>query len=1381
MPDSPNDEPKHNKLGTEFWQNFLEYIVTFDIREGQYWDYKETLTLGKQKNDEARRKENQEILKDITAFANAESGVLIYGMSNKSPRHIVGIDNPENCLTKIVHLLERECERSIGIEIVITNHIISTEKKNCLILLIPKTSKAIGVKHYKIGHPIYYLRKEMISHPLRKQSEIEKLILDKKEIVNDTIPVLSVIEETMKSQERLSPSNSHEDIWRGYSSLDQLPPKEIFQEILVNIDKIPYISQNKLFLECIMCYKTELSFEDVKIETFYNILEHKDHLNYSLSQWNKLLERIIQTTPGLIALKFIGSTEFLEGVFKDKILEEIESNKYKNIGHLLEIVSPIDKNSSKRLIGYIIEGIEVNRDCTITYIWDLFLRLGIIDEKLGRHFFNSIQWKIYLRGDKNEQIKILTDILQKKGRFLEPLQEKKQKELKSFIIKSEKRLINKFPWNEIVTEDSNYFTLLPLLYQFNQWEGEEILVLSSLPWDIICQRTLKEESHNFFLKSIPTVILNSRKFLKVQWFNLLIGTKRLDYLNRFLTSIQHIKGGLSLYFRILERIARNPEEIKYLLKTSPKREIETFSKFFISKKTKKWHKILNYLDTQDWGYHGKNSYENYGYKILINAGLNQPSIEDYFRKYQSDSYYKIGSNINLILISLLLGTRNEQIIKKVILKSFSEHEKKWLYLIDFSNFLKADNQRLEPYFYKNEIIDFNEGFGCRYSHLFCLILLLEILGKFDKQDGKGKQLLQSIFQSIENCIAFIIENKNKLPSEKDPKDSSRDVRVSSFNVNNLASLVINDPSIITNNPSEQDVLGQFLNIFQYSYFLTFEGIEEKLKVLGSRFLEHYYHYNSNKAESFASKWKKEKNLFNIYYTTKTGLIREFLVNQVLSFIEARMNGEDLEVSNLFHLAFPEAKEKILVIKNLGDLLKSDFHSINLAYLELANGGSSISEEWINKIDWRRIFRSDYSLNELKSVIEDYYWRDILENVLNDVFDENNVKILFKICLKEEIPLVALNNLYFLFERRSQMVNGSNQVFQRIINLPVFQNYIFTEDLDKLEIIEALKLMLLIYSKWDKNIGTSILNDSSFIDKLKHKIHCEKIEDLIDTWYFIFKTMEDDPIEFVLQLKDKIFPINWKGSIDNLIDLYVKRNDIKNILRNIPTLKQALVDKLPNLLNKATPDEYSFEFICHNIAILLLIDGSLAEQVVASLSWDEHFDTKKSYNLNNGFEIIAEYWGERLILVLIQSKGFNQIQIQDRKYKLIPHDTYELIGKPWSQSDVVWQKKMDLLIKIPSFWEIDWIEQLKILVSDKQIPTYKNHFFMLIEIFTKHPEHPEVQKMFNTQRFIDIPWDLAYEIHESDDEELFINTIIDNIRGVSQKTADEILRIYFSEN
>lgn len=177
----------------EFWVEFLNKVVANDVEENLFWDYKIDLSIRREMPIEAKQRQNQEILKDISAFANAESGLLIFGITDEKPRKIVGVANPERLAQTILDLVESRCENVFSIYPLIVPLKTNSGTKTCVLLLIPKTSEPIAVQDYRNNYPIYFIREGPSSRPIRNPKKVEILVNTKSEIAQNDFPVLTVV------------------------------------------------------------------------------------------------------------------------------------------------------------------------------------------------------------------------------------------------------------------------------------------------------------------------------------------------------------------------------------------------------------------------------------------------------------------------------------------------------------------------------------------------------------------------------------------------------------------------------------------------------------------------------------------------------------------------------------------------------------------------------------------------------------------------------------------------------------------------------------------------------------------------------------------------------------------------------------------------------------------------------------------------------------------------------------------------------------------------------------------------------------------------------------------------------------------------------------
>lgn len=141
-----------------FWNSFIPKAMSNERIEGQTWDFKETFEMWHTKNKE---KEEAEIkfCEQTAAFANANGGIFIVGITDKFPREIVGIKDLENkvkftkeCINKYMN-----CDTDfVNCQQILINCEDGT-RRSCLIIAVAQTKNVIHVKD-KSGRFSYPIR-----------------------------------------------------------------------------------------------------------------------------------------------------------------------------------------------------------------------------------------------------------------------------------------------------------------------------------------------------------------------------------------------------------------------------------------------------------------------------------------------------------------------------------------------------------------------------------------------------------------------------------------------------------------------------------------------------------------------------------------------------------------------------------------------------------------------------------------------------------------------------------------------------------------------------------------------------------------------------------------------------------------------------------------------------------------------------------------------------------------------------------------------------------------------------------------------------------------------------------------------------------------------
>jgi len=140
----------------DFWNKFIAKAMIRE--EDQLWDFKQTLEMWKAPDLKVKEKKTIEFCEDITAFANADGGIILLGITNNIPRKIVGLEKIEERKTSIPKTLKKFTNLKLTSCIIRDIHIKgeNNEKCKCLAIIIPQTKDVIEVKGLdnKISFPI---------------------------------------------------------------------------------------------------------------------------------------------------------------------------------------------------------------------------------------------------------------------------------------------------------------------------------------------------------------------------------------------------------------------------------------------------------------------------------------------------------------------------------------------------------------------------------------------------------------------------------------------------------------------------------------------------------------------------------------------------------------------------------------------------------------------------------------------------------------------------------------------------------------------------------------------------------------------------------------------------------------------------------------------------------------------------------------------------------------------------------------------------------------------------------------------------------------------------------------------------------------------------
>lgn len=170
-----------------FWKSFILKAMSSDRIENQSWDFKETFEMWNTKN-KAKADAEIKFCEQTAAFANANGGVFIVGITDKFPRKIAGIQDLENKVK-----FTKECiHKYMNYDTDFVNFqqvLINCEGGGCRSCLIIAVAQRKNVVHVKDQF-------DKFSYPIRLatglgRSTYDKIKTSKIKILNDNYDYIS--------------------------------------------------------------------------------------------------------------------------------------------------------------------------------------------------------------------------------------------------------------------------------------------------------------------------------------------------------------------------------------------------------------------------------------------------------------------------------------------------------------------------------------------------------------------------------------------------------------------------------------------------------------------------------------------------------------------------------------------------------------------------------------------------------------------------------------------------------------------------------------------------------------------------------------------------------------------------------------------------------------------------------------------------------------------------------------------------------------------------------------------------------------------------------------------------------------------------------------
>jgi len=139
----------------DFWVSFVKKAKEDNRIENKLWDFKQTFEMWKAPDKNIKQKKKIVFCEDIASFGNNLGGVLIVGISDRSPRKIVGHGLDESKLESEVKNMQNLIRKHINYKRKFVDFIQfrledkDNVEKECLIIAIAQTEKILGVRNGK--------------------------------------------------------------------------------------------------------------------------------------------------------------------------------------------------------------------------------------------------------------------------------------------------------------------------------------------------------------------------------------------------------------------------------------------------------------------------------------------------------------------------------------------------------------------------------------------------------------------------------------------------------------------------------------------------------------------------------------------------------------------------------------------------------------------------------------------------------------------------------------------------------------------------------------------------------------------------------------------------------------------------------------------------------------------------------------------------------------------------------------------------------------------------------------------------------------------------------------------------------------------------------
>lgn len=170
---------------TSFWSKVILSTLSHPI-EAQLWDFKETLAMWHCPREE-KPKQVTDFCENVAMFANSKGGAIVIGITDKQPRRIIGVKNPEERIKDLSDAISKYC---IYPKQFTTIQQIPMQGENgtalCIVVAIAQTKGVVSVLDNRGKY----------SYPIRSQTGISRvdqksIELSKTEVLKDNYNFIS--------------------------------------------------------------------------------------------------------------------------------------------------------------------------------------------------------------------------------------------------------------------------------------------------------------------------------------------------------------------------------------------------------------------------------------------------------------------------------------------------------------------------------------------------------------------------------------------------------------------------------------------------------------------------------------------------------------------------------------------------------------------------------------------------------------------------------------------------------------------------------------------------------------------------------------------------------------------------------------------------------------------------------------------------------------------------------------------------------------------------------------------------------------------------------------------------------------------------------------